>query len=269
MESVTDERPLHFFKGVDMLPFVTIMGRSLPMYAVMGISGFLLGLLFALLRAQRFGLSRDDAAYIYVFAVLGALVGAKLVYIITVLPEISSVSELAAHLRGGFVFFGGVLGAVPAAYLSARAYRVRLRDLMPVLVSCIAIIGCLGRVGCLCAGCCWGVESCSPLAVVFPEGSLGAPAGVRLLPVQLFEAAVQLALFFLLLWFTSERRRAQYAAELYLLCYCPARFVLEFFRGDTERGFLLGLSTSQWLAILVFFAVSLYIFICKRLKKPD
>lgn len=259
-----------------MLPFVDIFGLTVPTYGLLGVLGFLLGLLQIILRAPRFGLSRDDAVYVYVFAAVGGMAGAKLVYIFTVLPELASLiragvslSALLGYLSGGFVFFGGVLGAVPASYLSARAYRVRLRDLMPVLVPCIAIIGCLGRVGCFCAGCCWGVESCSPLAVVFPEGSLGAPAGVRLLPVQLFEAAVQLALFFLLLWFTSERRRARYAAELYLLCYCPARFVLEFFSGDTERGFLLGLSTSQWLAILVFFAVSLYIFICKRLKKPD
>ena len=58
-----------------MLPFVTILGRSLPMYGLLGLLGFLLGLLFVILRAPRFSLSRDDAAYIYVFAALGALAG--------------------------------------------------------------------------------------------------------------------------------------------------------------------------------------------------
>lgn len=64
-----------------MLPFIDILGRSLPMYGLLGLLGFLLGLLFILLRAPRFSLSRDDAAYIYVFAALGALAGAKLLYL--------------------------------------------------------------------------------------------------------------------------------------------------------------------------------------------
>lgn len=259
-----------------MLPFIRIFGRTLPMYGLLGVLGFLLGLLFILLRAPRFSLKRDDAVYIYVFAVLGALLGAKLVYILTVLPELlalirsgAGVEELFGYLSGGLVFFGGVLGALPATYLSARAYRVRLADFLPLLVPCIPLVGALGRVGCFCAGCCWGVESSSCLAVVFPEASLGAPSGVPLLPVQLFEAAAQLALFFLLLWFTAAPARAPFAAEFYILCYSPFRFVLEFWRGDAERGAFLGLSTSQWLGIAAFLLASLCFFIRKRRKMPD
>ena len=63
-----------------MLPFVTILGRSLPMYGLLGLLGFLLGLLFVILRAPRFSLSRDDAAYIYVFAALGALADGVIIH---------------------------------------------------------------------------------------------------------------------------------------------------------------------------------------------
>ena len=72
-----------------MLPFVTILGRSLPMYGLLGLLGFLLGLLFVILRVPRFSLSRDDAAYIYVFAALGALAGAKLLYLLPLLPRLA------------------------------------------------------------------------------------------------------------------------------------------------------------------------------------
>ena len=212
-----------------MLPFIRIFGRTLPMYGLLGVLGFLLGLLFILLRAPRFSLKRDDAVYIYVFAVLGALLGAKLVYILTVLPELlalirsgAGVEELFGYLSGGLVFFGGVLGALPAAYLSARAYRVRFADFLPLLVPCIPLIGALGRVGCFCAGCCWGVESSSCLAVVFPEASLGAPSGVPLLPVQLFEAAAQLG---------RARTRALRRGVLY-----PLLFALPLRPGVLARG---------------------------------
>lgn len=259
-----------------MLPFVTILGRSLPMYGLLGLLGFLLGLLFVILGAPRFSLSRDDAAYIHVFAALGALAGAKLLYLLTVLPRLAELvrsgagaAALLAYVSGGFVFLGAIPGGLAAAWLAARAYRVRLADFMPLLVPALALVAALGRVGCFCAGCCYGVECVSPVSVVFPETSLAAPPGVPRLPVQLFEAAVQLALFLALLWFTAGPRRARFAAEFYLACYCPARFVLEFFRGDVARGALWGLSTSQWLSAAGSLAVSLYFFMRPGRKMPD
>ena len=250
-----------------MLPFVTILGRSLPMYGLLGLLGFLLGLLFVIPRVPRFSLSRDDAAYIYVFAALGALAGAKLLYLLPLLPRLAG--ALLAYVAGGFVFLGAIPGGLLAARLAARAYRVRLADFMPLLVPALALVAALGRVGCFCAGCCYGVECDSPVSVVFPAASLAAPPGVPRLPVQLFEAAVQLALFLALLWFTARPRRARFAAEFYLACYCPARFVLEFFRGDEARGALWGLSTSQWLSAAGSLAVSLYFFMRSGRKMPD
>ena len=167
------------------------------------------------------------------------------------------------------MFLGAVPGGLAAARLAARAYRVRLADFMPLLVPALALVAALGRVGCFCAGCCYGVECVSPVSVVFPAASLAAPPGVPRLPVQLFEAAVQLALFLALLWFTAGPRRARFAAEFYLACYCPARFLLEFFRGDEARGALWGLSTSQWLSAAGFLAVSLYFFMRSGRKMPD
>lgn len=65
------------------------------------------------------------------------------------------------------------------------------------------------------------------------------------------------------------RGRARFAAEFYLACYCPARFLLEFFRGDDARGALWGLSTSQWLSAAGSLAVSLYFFMRSGRKMPD
>ena len=59
-----------------------------------------------------------------------------------------------------------------------------------------------------------------------------------------------------------------FAGGLYLLCYCPARFVLEFWQG-TLKGAALRLSTSQWLSIPGFLLVSLYYFIRKKAQKPE
>ena len=79
------------------------------------------------------------------------------------------------------------------------------------------------------------------------------PARHPLHPVQLYESVVCLVLFAVLLWL---RRRKRFDGEIilaYTLLYAIARFVLEFFRGDADRGFVFGglLSTSQFIAAIL------------------
>ena len=81
-----------------------------------------------------------------------------------------------------------------------------------------------------------------------------APNGVKLLPVQLLEAGLEVLICLFLLWYANRRPSSSRLLGVYLLLYAPVRFVLEFFRGDVERGFLLSLSTSQWISILVLVA---------------
>jgi phosphatidylglycerol:prolipoprotein diacylglycerol transferase len=81
----------------------------------------------------------------------------------------------------------------------------------------------------------------------------GAPLGVALHPVQLYESLVCAVLFVVLL---RLKRRTRFDGEVilsYTLLYAVARFILEFFRGDADRGFVLGglLSTSQLIAVLL------------------
>jgi len=55
---------------------------------------------------------------------------------------------------------------------------------------------------------------------------------------------------------------------IYLLSYSVLRFINEFLRGDEIRGFVLGISTSQLISILIFIA-SLSLLIYTNLKKKE
>ena len=46
-----------------MLPYLSLFGRLMPTYGVLGMAGLGFGLLAALLRCKRFGLSRDCLLY--------------------------------------------------------------------------------------------------------------------------------------------------------------------------------------------------------------
>ena len=60
-----------------MLPYLSLFGRLMPTYGVLGMAGLGFGLLAALLRCKRFGLSRDNCAYLYILGAVGALVSGR------------------------------------------------------------------------------------------------------------------------------------------------------------------------------------------------
>ena len=96
--------------------------------------------------------------------------------------------------------------------------------------------------------CCYGKPS-EKWGVVFPHSQI-APADVPLLPVQLYEAAGAMLLFIALACMGAKRADGRKMLAVYLLAYSLLRFGLEFLRGDAYRGFVLGLSVSQAIALL-------------------
>ena len=142
-----------------------------------------------------------------------------------------------------------------------KAEELHGSSALQVLIQLVPLVHGFGRVGCFLMGCCYGVPSrfgiaftCSPIA----------PNGVRLLPVQLIEAAGEGALFFAFTRPGAQRRGGQWMLGVYLASYGVLRFLLEFFRGDDYRGFLGALSLSQVISIatLVFAA-----YLLNRAKK--
>ena len=141
-----------------------------------------------------------------------------------------------------------------AARFGGKGVHRAVTNINTVLAPALALAHGIARLGCFCAGCCYGVPS-ARFGIAFSH-SLSAPNGVPLLPVQLYEAAGELAIFAFLLWFTAQPRRAPYALYAYVFAYAPLRFVLEFWRGDSVRGRWAGLSTSQWLSLAALAAAA-------------
>ena len=58
-----------------------------------------------------------------------------------------------------------------------------------------------------------------------------------------------------------------YTIETYLLTYSVIRFILEFMRYDAVRGEAFGLSTSQWISIVIFIGTIISIIYRKKRNK--
>jgi phosphatidylglycerol:prolipoprotein diacylglycerol transferase len=211
--------------------------------------------------ARRTGIDPDRAMGLGVWIVIGAVVGAKALMILRSLPEyVANPSDLwsLSTLQSAGDFYGGFIIALIAAIAFFARYpdvpRWRMADLCG---PAIALGQAIGRIGCFMAGDDYGRSTHLPWAVTFKDPDAadigGAPLGVPLHPVQLYESLVCLALFFFLVWLVRRKRFDGEIILSYSVLYAIARFLLEYVRGDADRGFVFGgvLSVSQFIAILV------------------
>lgn len=218
--------------------------------------------------ARRHGACFEDLVVMSCICGVLSVVGAKLLYILVSLPhlELSRLSDpsyLGALLSGGFVFYGGLLGALCGIPVSARVLHVDTRPLLNLIAPCLALGHGIGRLGCLSVGCCYGMAWSGPFSVTY-DHSIAAPNGVALLPVQLIEAVLE-ALVCVALVFYVNHRNGTHAVALYLGSYAIIRFILEFFRADgIERGIAGGLSTSQWISIALLVALVAFPMVKRR-----
>lgn len=238
---------------------------TLPSYWIMSMLGATAVIIFSLLRRRRLGIRQDDLLHIFLYCVVGAIIGAKLLYLITLMPFIirnfmkltENPRDFIMILTQGYVFYGGVIGALCMMWRYCKKYGVGFDGPAQLFAGAAPLFHVFGRVGCFLAGCCYGVEA--EWGVVYHE-SLGAPNGVALVPIQLIEAAANLGIFIVVLICQRHLRRPERSLAVYFVSYAACRFVLEFFRGDYIRGQLLGLSTSQWIsACIILYCLIIYV----------
>lgn len=256
-----------------MLPYVNVLGKTIPVYGLAAMVGVLLAVLYLKLQEKRSKTLSADLELSLIYGLLGAVVGAKLLSIVTVLPNIirdipvlleEPATFLNNYLLGGFVFYGGFYGAVMAVLLYCKLTHVSFDAVAQLLLPVFPLIHGFGRIGCFCMGCCYGKPAGDfPIAVIFAHSEI-APNGVPLLPVQLFEAALEFGLFALLVLLSRRNFSGKKMLAIYCSIYGTARFLLEFLRGDEYRGFLVGMSTSQIISIITLLLAAALFWIDNR-----
>ena len=259
-----------------MYPVFTILGRNISGYALMGVLGFAACIIYLIIACRKYRYTFDDAFYITAFAIIGAMLGAKLLYLITVIPNLVEkwpvfvkhpLEVIKPYFYGGMVFYGGLFGGIGGAYAASRYFEQNLRENYQIFVPIIPLFAGFGRLGCLMVGCCYGRHTDSAFHIIFNHSAY-APNNTPLIPTQLYEAIFDFCLFAALafLGYFSEIRRN--LLRIYLFSYAVFRFIIEFFRGDGVRGVYL-LSTSQWISaiILGFLAVDYFYLQLKKKQK--
>jgi phosphatidylglycerol:prolipoprotein diacylglycerol transferase len=164
--------------------FLGSKGEGFPLhtYGLMLMAGFAAAILVSARLAEREwggaeGIQRrNDAMDLAVWVVLGGIGGSKILFILVTPKDFvdalgsGSLWKVLGALGGGFVFYGGLIGAALAVWLFCRARKIPFLRLGDIIVPTVALGQAFGRLGCFAAGCCWGKPASIhlPWAVRFP-----------------------------------------------------------------------------------------------------
>lgn len=236
----------------------------IPYYGLMIASGVLIAAFTGWLLVKKNKKDFNDFILIASVSGLCGMIGAKLLYIILSLDKIelsrlSDLKYLNSLMSGGFVFYGGLIGGFLGFLICEKLLKIDVKTYLNLCIPCIPLAHGFGRIGCGLVGCCYGCPYNGPGSILY-KASQFAPNGEHLFPVQFTEATLNF-LIALLLLILAKKLSGTKGIELYLILYAVMRFILEFFRYDNrERGVFFGISTSQYISVIIIIVVAIYHF---------
>lgn len=247
----------------------------------------------------------DLAFFILIFGILGArilfiIVEWKYFFITNPFIKIKYLNifipRIFAVWQGGIVFWGSFIGGFIAFYFYTNKYHWPKMQTADIIILGVPLGHAIGRIGCIAAGCCFGkklyyindmgnIIKYSLFEITYPKQSIAynslilssniqikkimqeTEKTLPLFPSQLTEAFIVILIFFILLIFHKYKKFNGQITLIYIILYSTVRFILEYYRGDSTRGFLIPnvLTTSQFIAITMFFTS--IIILCKQQYK--
>ena len=250
------------------------------------------------------GYNRELLASCFTWTAVGAIVGARLLYILTNLDSYDSIGSWFDLRSGGLVAYGGFLGGFVTALAFWRLKKIPLLPFADIAVPTLASGLMLTRVGCYLYGCDYGrpLQESAPgwlqSAGTFPKWDTeayptfacdqtinGSPAyqhhlqeypdlmverlsSLAVHPTQIYESVAGLILFIFATWLLMHRKFRGQILVVVAGLYGLWRFLIEYLRDDPERGFAFGFSTSQLISLaLIPVCIIAYIHLRKRAEE--
>ena len=242
---------------------------SIAWYGVFFASGFFLGF-----QVMRWVYEREEKTYqsldrIFVYMVLGAVLGARIGHCLFYDPAyyLANPLEIIKIWEGGLASHGGTVGMIIAIYVYARQTDgisfIWLLDRMTIPV---ALGSFFIRLGNFFNSEIIGLPSTQPWAIVFSRVD-----DLPRHPAQLYEAMVYLFLFILLFSLYKKygkELRPGLLISLLMLIIFGSRFFIEFIKIPQESFEpLLGLNMGQWLSLPFVLLGAIFIYFMRKAIK--
>jgi prolipoprotein diacylglyceryl transferase len=273
-------------RGGSWMPHAGVFGsawKPVPIfsYGVMLGTSMVVGWFLVMRLAKKDGIPHEQAGAIYMWTAVWSIVGARLLYVITEWQEFGSPLDIFLLNKGGLVAYGGILGGFFASWYGCHKRKIPLLRWADVSAPAVVLGTAITRVGCLLYGCDYGRRADLPWAIRFPKGAPAfadhvahfgldenALASLPVHPTQIYESLAGLSIFALCMVLRRVRPFSGLVFVGWVTGYGVLRSLIEVYRGDSDRGTVGPLSTSQFIGLVsvISSAVLLY-FLVKRYRR--
>ena len=264
--------------------------------------GFMTGAWLFMKLAVRRGVPDDAANSVVFWSLIGAIVGARVAYVIGHVSEFEGPLEWFQIWNGGISLLGGIAGATiaNAVNIKRQAYRFRFFQIADAVAPGLALGIAVGRIGDLIIGDHLGKPTSWLLAWTYEGGTLAPPfgcagdactadlqgdfsqtidrteavlreggeivaRGIGVHQTALYDMLLAGALFVLLWWFIRSPRREGIVTLTFGLAYGCIRLLEDSLRIDKRFGPFTG---SQWTALGVAIVATGLLLYWAATKRP-
>lgn len=241
----------------------SIGSKPIYWYAIIILTGFLLGLLFVYRTCEKQGVKKDTIWDIALIGLICGIVGARIYYVIFSIDEYDSFLDMLKIWNGGLAIYGGIIGAIISAFVYCRIKKTNTLAVFDVCSPGLFIGQAVGRFGNFVNAEVFGGETNSLFGM-----SINGNAPVH--PLFLYEAVWNLIGFAIILLFGKKKKCDGQVFCFYIFWYSFGRFFLEGMRNTKYILYAIDnvLGASQIVAIL-FVLLSLLTFAFLSHKKAD
>jgi phosphatidylglycerol:prolipoprotein diacylglycerol transferase len=213
--------------------------------------GFLLGARLMLPAARRQGITEDDVYALLTRAAIGAIIGARVAYVINHVGDYDSILEVFKIWEGGISLLGGFVGAVAAALPEMRKRRLSFWKVMDAAAPGMALGVVIGRVGDLIVADHLGKPTDFFLGYRCPPPGVDTASpcnGTVVFQPALIDLLLTAVLLVVLLRLRRSQRWDGFLICMFTAWYGIARIIEDFMRIDETHG--TGLTGSQWTSVV-------------------
>lgn len=226
---------------------------------------------------RKYGLDDELASSMVVAAALGGIIGAKIYY------AILFHDWRLLFARAGLVWYGGLIGGFLACSWVVWRAKADYLTVADAVAPALSLGYAVGRIGCFLVGDDYGAPTNAWYGVAFPKGAppttaenlreFGAKVDasipdyqiLRVHPTQLYETAMALIMFGVLMYLNRRPHRRGLAWGLFLIMLGIERFLVEFVRAKDDR-FLGPFTVAQLISVLLVIAGTIW---CMRARTID
>ncbi len=218
-----------------------LMGGTFPqLFPFIMLAAMATGALLSRRYKADLSLATYEKAWLALAAFTGAILTAKIPYLIPGLPGFKDADSL---LIGGKTILFGMVGGYFGVELAKRSIGLKKKTGDSFVVPVAASIA-IGRLACFCGGCCYGIPTDLPWGIVFPKID-----DLARHPTQFYESAFHLVAAILAAWMIRRQLLKGQLIKAYFIAYFCYRFVTEYIR--PEARILAGLTAYQWSVLLL------------------